>query len=344
EARERQLTLFDVDEVEYGTRIGAVYLEPLGFFTPLLRTQFDALAADLPDLPIDVLKDADVRKKSWNTVTPAATLAVKASDDWLRRLHLDSGLWYATYSEGFTAGGFEPRGPELVPFEPEELKNYEIGMKLDALDSRLRFNAALYYMDYTNIQVRVAEQGARISDLFLFLSNAAKATVKGAEIETTLLLGDAVLTASATYTDATYGDYLTTIVIPGQGQSTADRSSEPFFMVPEFSWSLGAQYNLLTPIGMLVPRIGMYARDEVFTGYDYLAASYESSTLDDLTLWNARLSYIPGERLRVTAYVDNLTNERYFRSGFSLSALLGSATLVQGQERTMGIELTYEFF
>ena len=51
------------------------------------------------------------------------------------------------------------------------------------------------------------------------------------------------------------------------------------------------------------------------------------------------MSWIPSERLRVTAYVDNLTNEHYFRSGFSLSALLGSATLVQGQERTMGVEL-----
>lgn len=343
EERERELTLVDINEQIYGPRIGAAYIDQAGFYTPITRVQFDALGQNLPDLPVDVLEDADVRSEEWNNFTPAVTLSVQASDDWLAAMNLDSALWYATYSEGFKAGGFEPRGPELVSFDPEEVVNYELGVKLDSLDSTLRFNAAVYSMNYSDIHVRVAEQGERISDIFLFLSNAGEATIQGVELETTLLLDNWVFSANANYTDAKYDKYTATIVTPGQGESVVDRSAEPFALVPEFSYSLAAQYNWTTSIGLIVPRLTVYYRDELFAGIDYLAVEYDSSYLDSLTMVNARVNYFPSENIRVAAFVNNLTDEEYFKSGFAVSALLGAATLVQGQERTFGMEFAYDF-
>ncbi len=343
EERERRLTVVDIDEQTYGQRIGASYIDQAGFYSPITRAQFDQIGRNLPDLPVDIIEDADVRTEQWSNFTPAVTLSVQASDEWLETMNLDSALWYATYSEGFKAGGFEPRGPELVAFDPEEVVNYELGVKLDSLDSTLRFNAALYAMDYTDIHVRVAEQGERISDIFLFLANAGEATIQGIEMETTLLLGNWILSANANYTDASYDEYTATIVTPGQGESVVDRSSEPFALVPEMSYSLAAQYNWMTPFGLVVPRMSVYYRDELFTGIDYLAVEYDSSYVDDLTLVNARINYFPSEKLRIAAYADNLTDEEYFKSGFAVSALLGAATLVQGTSRTIGLEFSYDF-
>ncbi|MGB1561664.1 MAG: TonB-dependent receptor [Sinimarinibacterium flocculans] len=343
EDRWRDLDVFPVDSVAYAQRIGAVYIDPAGFYSPITRVQFDALGRNVPDLPLIENLGADVREEQWRNFTPSATVSLLATPVLLERFRLDSGMLYFTYSEGFKAGGFSPRGAELVSFEPEEVANYEIGLKLDAVDSRLRINAALFYMDYTNIQVRVAEQGERFSDIFLFMSNAGAATIAGAEIEATALFGELMLFASANYTDAEYQVFEGQIINPGQGVTTTDRSDEPFGLVPEASYAAGLQYNWMTPIGMFVPRLQMYYRDELFTGLDYRAVEYPSSTIDEVTLWNARVTCFLGEHLSLAAFVNNLTDEHYFKSGFSVSAALGAATLVQGEPRTYGVELSWAF-
>ena len=343
EKRERKLTAIDVDELEYGTRIGAVYLDQVGFYTPILRAQFDALGNNLPDIPFDIIKDADVADKEWSNFSPSVTLSVKGSDDWLSAVNMSSAMLYLTYSEGFKAGGFEPKGSELVPFDPEEVVNYELGFKLESFDSKLRFNTALYSMDYNDIQVRVAEQGQRISDIFLFLSNAGQATIQGLEMEGTLLLGNWVFNGNANYMDAGYNEYTGKVVVPGQGESVVDRSAEPFALVPETSYSMTAQYNWQTPVGLLVPRLTVYYRSELYIGVDNLAPNYETSYLEDLTLVSARLNYFPSEQLRVAAYVNNVTDKQYYKTGFAVSAALGSALVVQGQARIAGLELSYDF-
>ena len=69
--------------------------------------------------------------------------------DWI-----DTGSVYLTYSEGFLSGGISeaPTG-DLETFEPEEVENWELGIKLDLLDRRLRVNAALFHSDYKNRQL-----------------------------------------------------------------------------------------------------------------------------------------------------------------------------------------------
>jgi iron complex outermembrane receptor protein len=343
EERERVMTLFEVDSLEYGQRIGALYIDAAGLYSPILVAQFDQLGNDVPDLPLIVRDDAVSDQEDWSNFTPSATLSVIAPDSWLSTMKLDSFMSYFTYSEGFKAGGFEPKGPELVSFDPEEVINYELGFKLDALDSRLRVNAAVYTMSYEDIQVRVAEQGDRIADLFLYLSNAGKATINGAELETTLVLGDWFIQGGYSWTDAEYQEFDGIVVTPGQGESLVDRSDEPFALVPEHTWSLALSYQWLTPIGMFTPRLSAYYRSELFTGIDYLSDEYESSFIKEETIWNFRLGWYPSEEFHVTAYVNNLTDETYFKSGFAVSALLGAATLTQGAPRAAGLEFAWEF-
>lgn len=348
EERERDLTIFEIDHQEYGQRLSSFgfptsYISQAGFYSPVPVPIFDQIGQNIPDLPVIVRESRDVKQADWTDFSPSVTLSMVAPGEWLDTMNLDSFMVYATYSEGFKAGGFEPRGPELVPFEPEQVNNYEVGVKLDGLNSRLRFNAALYRLDYEEIQVRVAEQGERISDIYLFLSNAGLATVQGLEMESTLVLGNWFLQGSFSYTDASYDEFMGQIVIPGQGQDTVDRSEEDFALVPEATYSLAVMYQWMTPIGLIMPRLAYYHRDELFTGIDFKAVEYESSYVDALDMFNARLSWIPSETFRLTAFVDNLADREYFKSGFSVSAALGAATLVQGNPRTFGLEVALDF-
>jgi len=343
EHRKRDLTAFDVDMNQYCPRVGGVPLATTGLCSPITKLQFDALGENLPDLPLIVRPSADVRSQSWSEFTPSVTLSATAPEAWTKRYDLDSAMTYFTYSTGFKAGGFEPRGNELVRFEPEHVQNFELGFKMDLLDRRLRLNAAGYHMIYDDIQVRVAEQGAAITDIFLFLSNASKAQVTGGELEATLLLDAWLLQATTGYTWARYDEFLGHIVIPGQGAATVDRSNEPFGLVPKATVSLAAEYHWMTAAGMLVPRLSYYRRERIFTGLDEKAIQYESSFIDPVNLVRARLTWLYGDHLRVTGYVDNLLDEDYYASGFAVTAALGAATLVQAPQRSVGLEATFEF-
>ncbi|MBE1528001.1 outer membrane receptor protein involved in Fe transport [Sphingopyxis sp. OAS728] len=97
----------------------------------------------------------------------------------------DNILLYATYSEGFRAGGVnqliatEPTIP--AGFGPDLVTNYEAGFKTQWFGRKLTVNFDVYRMDWDNIQV----QSTTPSGLFRFISNAAKARVDGVELEIT---------------------------------------------------------------------------------------------------------------------------------------------------------------
>ncbi len=61
-------------------------------------------------------------------------------------------LVYAKYSTGFRAGGADDRSQRFDAFEPESVRSYEIGTKLDFLDHRARFNFAAYLENRKNTQ------------------------------------------------------------------------------------------------------------------------------------------------------------------------------------------------
>jgi len=95
----------------------------------------------------------------------------------------DTLMGYATYSEGFRAGGAnqavvnEPTVP--AGYGPDTVKNYEAGFKSEWFGKRLLINADYYRMDWDNIQV----QGETPDGLYRFTTNAGFAKVNGVEVE-----------------------------------------------------------------------------------------------------------------------------------------------------------------
>lgn len=286
--------------------------------------------------------------KTFRKFTPMGTLSMKVPETLLENTNFDSLMTYITISQGFKAGGFEPKGNELEPFDEENVTNIEIGLKADAFGQRMRFNTAVYRMDYEDIQVRVAQSGENLGDILLYISNAGSATIQGVEMELTALVTDGLtIQATANYTDAFYDEFEGLKANRVSGVNSAfDRSREPFGSTPPFTFSLTAMYDLDTDIGLFIPRLTGFYRDEIYTGVDLAGAEYkDAATIDDVTLWSFRLAYIPADlqELNVSLFVKNLTDEEYFQGGFTVAETLGAAILTQGPGREYGLEATYNF-
>ncbi|MEM9879919.1 MAG: TonB-dependent receptor [Pseudomonadota bacterium] len=73
----------------------------------------------------------------------------------------DDILIYASAAKGSKPGGFNNTPgagladlpDEFIPFDEEQAWSYEIGAKTQFFDNRLTFNAAVFYIDWTDIQV-----------------------------------------------------------------------------------------------------------------------------------------------------------------------------------------------
>jgi iron complex outermembrane receptor protein len=366
EKREREATLYEADceailaanlvpGAVNGCAAGVLFLaDPNGFyanppsFMPI-RLVDEYVTSDGDVITADNGKVKD--NNSWSKWTPTITNSFHVPDNYLANTPLDSTLVYVTYSKGFKSGGFEMKGLELTQFEPESVTNYELGVKIDALEQRIRFNTAFYHMDYDDIQIRIAEQGRSIADILLFIDNAGAATIQGFETELTVLpLPNVILTASTSYTDASYDEFIATdvdtSVIPPV-QSEVDRSGEDFAGIPKITYSFSALATLPTPIGDITPRLSMYYRDSFYTGLDATAGAgfQDLATIDDVTLWNFRLGYMPANRddIQVWLYVDNLTDENYFQGGFSQTDALGAGSYVLGPPLSYGVEVSVTF-
>ncbi len=60
---------------------------------------------------------------------------------------------YAKYATGFRAGGANSRSQTFQAFQPEEVKSYELGAKMELWENRVRLNVAAYAMDRDNTQI-----------------------------------------------------------------------------------------------------------------------------------------------------------------------------------------------
>jgi outer membrane receptor protein involved in Fe transport len=95
----------------------------------------------------------------------------------------DGDLLYAVFSQGFRPGGINsggavPLAPVLVVFGPDQLRNFETGLKIEALDHRLAVNTAVFYDIWKDLQTDQFRPSG-----IPFTTNAGDATILGIETE-----------------------------------------------------------------------------------------------------------------------------------------------------------------
>jgi iron complex outermembrane recepter protein len=267
--------------------------------------------------------------EKFNKLTWKANLSYKFSE---------SLLGYGTVSTGFRSGGLnaisQPFEKEPAAYAPDSLTNYEVGAKGRLFDGLLDYQADIYFIKWSNIQVQeTTPDGA-----FVFQGNAGDAKVKGAELE---------LTAHPTQYLSAYLSPAYSDAFLSQGASakqyffndTLGRTGDAITNVPKFQ--VGAGVNYRRPIGNGWD--GFVAADANYRGrVDAYFTSNEDFhlTLPSYTLIAVRAGVIQGP-WSITAWAKNLTNKRAEISAINSSQ--DPDALLTVRPRTIGVTLTRTF-
>lgn len=233
------------------------------------------------------------------------------------------------------ASGYRPGGPNGVPlstglspvppsFQSDSLWSYELGYKADLLDKTLSLQAALFDIEWSNLQQVVVIGG------FGSIVNAGDARVRGSELALNWSPLPALrLSAAATTLDARLRSDAPGLAASGTRLPNSAR----------FSGSLGASYNFNVAahpsyLGVTVRHVG--ERDAGYPGSAMLP-SFKMPAYSSLDLQAG----IELGRFSLAAYVRNLTDQRGLLSATHLTGNLEQVTVTQ--PRSVGVSLSTSF-
>ncbi len=258
----------------------------------------------------------------------------------------NSTFLYIKMNKASRAGGFNPRATGTTPliFNPETVKDYEFGFKLDLLDRRLRINTALFHTDYNGIQRTVPVIiGGVLSNTII---NAATARIRGLETEITVQpTRELQLGVSATFLDPKFKDF----TIPLSLTTFQDVSDTPFSWVSKRSVSLYADYTVPVGSGELNLRADYAYRSSYFTTGPLVGPGYQEQYKDKARipgygLLNGQVSYrFNDPDLELGLYAQNITKKKYYTRLLVVENTLGVTGYSPGQPRMYGVRLTYRF-
>lgn len=290
-----------------------------------------ALRYDANDARIYDFFSSLVTEETFEALQPKLSIAYRPSEQL---------MLYATYSQGFKSGSFNPAaaGPAFPRILGEEnSRNYELGFKSTLFDRRMIFNAAAFYTEHLDPQIFQLDP-ATITQGSL---NANRVEIKGFEIELQARpLRGLELNAAFGYLDATIEDFNGTALYVGQRMPNA----------PEFTLNLGAQYRFPIAGGVT----GRARVDAAVIGRQSFQ-DFQLPQNDEVFLFqnsygtvDAQLG-LEGESWTATLFVRNLFERRYATSAFSryifAAALvpLGTDAVQQDPGRIVGVELGVRF-
>jgi iron complex outermembrane recepter protein len=254
-------------------------------------------------------------------------------------------LAYATTSTGYKGGGIGPRpfnASQAIAFNPETLTAYEIGLKTDLFDRKVRLNLAAYYNKFKDAQLTLLScpQFGGPGPCAL-PQNAGNADVKGFEAEVLIKPSDGfTIDGSFSVLDWKWTCASIQVVRPLNAGEVNSCSTSPAIVgqltspprgVAKTQWSLGAQYEVdLGNSGSITPRFDVSHQGKIVGGATSAAAGTPSALFGDtpaFTVTNARLTWKnEGKDLEISGEVTNLFNNYYFLSKFDLTGA-GAGTI-----------------
>ena len=255
----------------------------------------------------------------------------------------ENALIYGSITRGFKSGGYDLGAAGLANalqgYGSEFLWAYEVGIKSDWLDNRLRANLSAFYYDYNDLQVTLFTPPANaVTD------NAADAKVKGIELELQARpIQGLDLFGSVAYLDAYYSSY------PGATVTAFgpfDASGQRLNNAPEWSLTVGATYTVALSNDLGSAYVG--------TDYSWQSASYFSPSIDgvngttcyfvhqpSLGFWTARIGWdSPTNTWGAAVIGRNLTDKGYVTGTANFTVAPAGRV---GDPRTVLFQLNYKY-
>jgi iron complex outermembrane receptor protein len=271
---------------------------------------------------------------------------------------------YYTYAEGFKAGSGENAAFSTTIVDPETMTNHELGVKTSLFQRRLTANLALFSYDLKGAQLNKTIAGGPTGYQTIF-QNAASTKAEGAELELAGILARRLnWSASLSYTDATFGDYVTLDPLnpanvaggtpydpvgnpdptaygaPGGGN--IQLAGNQVRNTPKWAWNIHGEYALPFPAvggGSFSLTADVSHRSRVY--FSEYERDFESAA--GYTLVDAALKFTSGDdRLNVQLWGKNLGNVDRASSTFALATgrLVGVTWL---PPRMYGMTAAYRF-
>lgn len=283
----------------------------------------------------------------WSKFSPHASVRYKATDDT---------MYYASFSNGFKSGGVDMRADVSLnpnasnPYDPEEVDTFEVGMKTEFMDGRMRLNAALFSSDYTDMQVTV--QRAVPAGVASQVLNAAEATVRGFEIEAQAAITDSLnITAVIGHVDADFDQVV--FFDPVTQQNTDVSNLWSFANTPDWSANVGFNQTFMTNVGQIVwsGNLAYRSKTQIFEvpsmldmgGYSIINSSV--TWYSDDGKWNVGLhaKNLGDKVYRLAGY--NFAAARDANGNITAPGLGGEDTIVgyYGDPATFSLSVGYRF-
>jgi iron complex outermembrane receptor protein len=248
----------------------------------------------------------------------------------------DNVMIFGSVSTGFKSGGFNGSlvfsPDELQPFDEETVTSFEVGLKSDFADDRMRLNVTAFYYDYDDQQLFTFRNVGGLP--VQILDNAANSNVSGLEAELfatpvdglDFVLGVGILDAEIDEFLSDFGE---------------DLSGNKLVMSPDLTVNglISYEWSPASMDGSISLQSDFNYQDDVFfdTRNGPLLAQ------DSYTIVNARAAYMSGDgSWEFAAWIKNITDEEYLTETFDFSDS-GYDLLIYGHPQTYGIEVVYRY-
>ncbi len=270
-----------------------------------------------------LLEDFTLRNEgAWTDFSPNFVLSWQYSDDI---------MLYNSISRGYKSGGFQgaPATLDLArrTIDPESVWNFELGVKSQWLEDRIRLNLVGFYSDYRDLQV---VQFKTEGNFGVFqTSNAASARLRGLELEFTVKPTKEIeFFGSYAFLDATYTQF--------NDLSGRDFTGNRLRQAPRHSLYLAFFYEREFRLGRL-----RFRADYRYQGMSFREPDNSVTIQPAFDLVDASLAYESSDNVwEATLWAKNLLDKEYISH---LYVLGGNDYAIFGTPRTYGLTVTLNF-
>ena len=250
----------------------------------------------------------------------------------------DNILTYVLASSGYRAGGFNRGGIGSVTansaYESDSLWDYELGIRTAWMENRLTANAAAYYIDWSDIQLRSWD----VTTASQRIQNAGTAEIFGLETEIRYQATDSLhLSLNYAYTDASLTEDLLGaggIVDAKDGDTLPGSSKNTFSLLVDWQMALTEDLDLQTNASYVYTssRAPSLLTGDLTSGFPDVPSS-------DVVNLSAAIKHNNG--ISVSLFANNLLDDRNIQYQARLGTALESA--IMNRPRTIGLRVGYTF-
>ena len=255
--------------------------------------------------------------KTFSAFTPKVILNYKVNDN---------SMLYASFAKGFRIGGFNFNNVANRTYKPEKSDNYEIGMKNNLLDNKLKVNLTAFYFQQKDQQVSTSKDGINnavlnVGDMnnFGLEAEVSAIPVKNLQIDWTASTSQSKYEKLELFSFTTLG--------------VKDYKGNKAIYNPAFQSMLAVQYGI--PISKSAQNLRAFLRAEYRYLGEYQLNFENTESQKAYGMINARAG-ITSNHFDLAVWARNLNDVRYMAWGTFASYMLGSP-------RMLGVTLTAKF-